>query len=68
LPDRIRKRKIYPNRLINSKFSHLLSNAREERHEVLYGLEKTETKEDAEHTIKTAKEYLKETAKIIKQA
>lgn len=52
--------------LINSRFSYLLNNAREERHEVLYGLEKTETKQDAEHIVKTAKEYLQEVTKIIK--
>jgi uncharacterized protein (UPF0332 family) len=51
--------------LISQKFSFLLNNAREERHEVLYGLEKKETKEDAQTTLSTAKEYLKEIKKLI---
>ena len=58
----------YINRgLINSKFTHLLRNAREERQEVLYGLEKTETKQDAEHVLVSARDYLKEVRKILKK-
>lgn len=53
--------------LINSKFAHLLKNAREERHEVLYGLQKTETKQDAEHILVSAKDYLKEVRKTLKK-
>lgn len=60
------KEKYIQKGLIDSKFAFLLNNAREERHQVLYGLEKTETKEDANQVINTAREYLKETGKIIK--
>lgn len=61
------KEKYIQKGLINQKFAYLLNNAREERHEVLYGLEKTETKENAEQVLKTAKEYLQEASKIIKK-
>ncbi|MFH1588511.1 MAG: HEPN domain-containing protein [Candidatus Diapherotrites archaeon] len=60
------KEKYIKKGLINSKFSHLLNNAREERHEVLYGLQKKETKNDAEHLLVSAKEYLDEVRKILK--
>ena len=60
------KEKYIKKGLINSKFAHLLNNAREERHEVLYGLEKTETKQDAEYILASAKDYLKEVEKILK--
>ncbi len=61
------KEKYIQRGLINSKFAHLLGNAREERHEVLYGLEKTETKQDAEHILASAKDYLKEVGKLLKK-
>ncbi len=60
------KEKYIQTGLINSKFSFLLNNAKEERHEVLYGLQRTETKEDAEQMLKNAKEYLQEIKKIVK--
>ncbi|MBN2126915.1 MAG: HEPN domain-containing protein [Candidatus Diapherotrites archaeon] len=59
------KEKYIKKGLIESKFSSLLNNAREERHEILYGLQRTETKKDSELVLKTAKEYLKEVKKII---
>lgn len=61
------KEKYIQTGLINSKFSFLLNNAKEERHEVLYGLQRTETKEDAEQMLKNAKEYLQEIKKVVKQ-
>ncbi len=61
------KEKYIQKGLINSKFSFLLNNAREERHEVLYGLQRTETKEDAEQILKNAKEYLQEIKKILQE-
>ena len=51
--------------LISPKFAHLLNNAREERHEVLYGLEKTETRKDAELVLESARDYIKEIKKIM---
>lgn len=59
------KEKYIKNGLIDSKFSFLLNNAKEERHEVLYGLERTETKKDAEDVLETARDYLQEVKKII---
>lgn len=52
---------------ISQKFSFLLKNAREERHEVLYALEKKETVEDAQQILNNAKEYIKAVEKILKK-
>lgn len=60
------KEKYVKTGILNSKFSFLLNNAKEERHEVLYGLQRTETKQDAEQILKNSKEYIKEIKKILK--
>ncbi len=43
---------------LDAKFVPLIHNARQERHEVIYGLEKSETLEDAEEVLSLAKELL----------
>ena len=51
--------------IIEKKFIPILNNAREERHEVLYGLTKRETKEEAEYILREADEYLKKINLIV---
>jgi uncharacterized protein (UPF0332 family) len=52
---------------ISSKFIPLLHEAREERHEVLYALEKKETKKDAEFILTSAREFIRTVEKLIKE-
>lgn len=48
------------------KLIYEFNNARELRHEGLYGLESVFNKEDSEHSIKVAKEFLERTKQLLK--
>lgn len=61
------KEKYIESGKIPRKFSFLLKNAKEERHEVLYGLERKETLNDAKEIMANAKEYLEIVEKIVKE-
>jgi len=50
---------------LDAKFIPLIRHARQERHEVFYGLEKTETKEDAEEVIDLAREFIKKIGELL---
>ncbi len=62
----LRERFVKTGRL-DPKFLSTLNNARIERHEALYGLESKASKQEAEHTLSQAREFLKKTQKLLKE-